>query len=169
MSLDFRVKLSKYHCKNQIFQHILIIVKKLKKQILYKPLETLKTAEFIDAIYKKVFATYRFSLITVNNKGGQMTSMLWKWLASRYDINIKFSSAHHLGTDGQIESANRIIKNYFCIYINHMRDDWIDNLPMVEFAVSNHINALTRVMLFFADYGFHSRTGIKPSGIYKGE
>ena len=40
---------------------------------------------------------------------------------------------------------------------------------MAEFAASNYVNASTGVMLFFADYGFHSQTGIKSLGIYKDE
>ena len=76
LSLDFVVKLPKCHCRNQTFQHILVIVNRLTKQRLYELLEILKTVEFIDAMYRKVFATYRFSLITVNDKSGQITSML---------------------------------------------------------------------------------------------
>ena len=76
LSLDFVVKLLKYYCRNQTFQHILVIVNRLTKRHLYKPLETLKIVEFIDTIYRKVFAIYRFSLTTVNDKSGQMTLML---------------------------------------------------------------------------------------------
>ena len=61
------------------------------------------------------------------------------------------------------------MKNYLCAYINHTQDDWVDNLPMAEFAVSNHINASIEVMPFFVDYGFHPRTGIEPLGMYKGK
>ena len=82
------------------------------KQCLYKPLKTLKTVEFIDAMYKKVFAIYRFLLTTVNDRGGQMTSMLWKRLCSRYSISIKFFSIYYPEINGQTESANRVIKNY---------------------------------------------------------
>ena len=48
-----------------------------------------------------------------------------------------------------------------------MQDDWVDNLPMVEFAASNHINTSTGVTLFFADYSFHSQTNMKSFDIYK--
>ena len=48
------------------------------------------------------------------------------------------------------------MKNYFWAYINHMQDDWVDNLPMAEFAANNHVNASTGVTQFFADYGFYS-------------
>ena len=53
------------------------------------------------------------------------------------------------------------MKNYFYAYINHIQDDWVDNLSMAEFAASNFVNILTVVILFFADYEFHSQAGIK--------
>ena len=40
---------------------------------------------------------------------------------------------------------------------------------MAKFAASNHVNALTDVTLFFADHGFHPRTGIELFRTYKGE
>ena len=76
LSLNFVVNLSKCRCRNQTLQHILIIVNRLTKQYLYEPLETLKTAKFINAMYKKVFATYRFLLTIMNDKSGQITSIL---------------------------------------------------------------------------------------------
>ena len=123
LSLNFVVKLPKYRCRNQSFQHILVIVNRLMKWCLYKPLETLKTAEFIDAMYRRVFAIYGFSLTTVNDKGSQMMSTLWKQLCSRYSISIKFFSAHYSEIDGQMESTNRVMKNYLRAYINHTQDD----------------------------------------------
>ena len=59
------------------------------------------------------------------------------------------------------------MKNYFCAYINYTQDDWVDNLPMAEFAASNYVNTSTGVTPFFADYGFHPQTSIKLSGMYK--
>ena len=59
------------------------------------------------------------------------------------------------------------MKNYFCVYINYIQDNWVDNLSMAKFAVNNHVNALTGIIPFFANYEFHFQTGIKPSRIYK--
>ena len=36
----------------------------------------------------------------------------------------------------------------------------------MKFAISNHVNASTKVTLFFADYGFHSQISIELSEIY---
>ena len=146
-----------------------MIVDRLTKQHLYEPLETLQTTKFIDAMYWRVFITYGFPLTTVNNRESQITSTLWKKLCKRYGINIKFSSVHHPETDDQIENANKVIKNYLYEYINHTEDNWVDNLPMAEFAASNYVNLSMGVMPFFADYGFHPRTNIEPLDTYEGK
>ena len=80
---------------------------------------------------------------------------------------MKFSSAHHLETDGQNKNANKVMKNYLQDYINYTQDDWIDHLLMAEFLANNHINESIRMTLFFADNGFHLCTGVEPPQVYE--
>ena len=96
-----------------------------------------------------------------------MTSVLWRYLRQCYGINIKFSSAHHLKTDGQTKDANKIMKNYLQAYISYIQDNQIDHLLMAEFAANNHMNALTGIKPFFADNSFHLYTGIEPPQAYQ--
>ena len=84
-----------------------------------------------------------------------MTSVLWKRLCQRYGINIKFSFAYYLKTNNQTKNANKIMKNYLQTYISHVQNDWVDYLPIAEFAANNYVNASTGITLFFADNGFH--------------
>ena len=60
------------------------------------------------------------------------------------------------------------MKNYLRAYINHMQNDWVDHLPMAEFSANNHVNESTGMTLFFADNGFHPRTGVELPKSYKG-
>ena len=123
LSLDFVVQLPECRRRNHLFQHILVVVDRLTKQRIYEPLESLSTSEFIDAMYRRVFSTYGYPLSIVSDRGGQMISTLWKWLCQRYGINVKLSSAQHPETDGQMENANKVMKNYLRAYISHMQDD----------------------------------------------
>ena len=97
-----------------------------------------------------------------------MTSTLQRRLCERYGIRIKFSSAQYLKTDGQTENANKVMKNYLQAYVSHTQDDWVDHLPMAEFLANNHVNESTRMTPFFADNGFHPRTGVEPPQAYTG-
>ena len=169
LSLNFVVKLPKCRQRNCVFQHILVVVDQLTKKRLYEPLETLHTSKFINVMYCWVFALYGFLLTTVNDRGGQMTAILWRRLCKQYGINIKFSLAHHPETDSQTKSANRVIKNYLRAYIAYTQDNWIDYLSIAKFTASNHVNASTNITSFFTNYGFNPCTGIEPPGTYKGE
>ena len=155
LSFDFVVGLPECHRKNRVFCYILVVVDRLTKQQLYEPLETLHTGEFIEAMNRRVFSSHSYPLTIVNDRGGQMTSKLWRRLCERYGIRIKFSSAQHPETDGQTENANKVMKNYLQAYVNYAQDNWVDHLPMAKFLANNHINELTRITLFFADNGFH--------------
>ena len=39
---------------------------------------------------------------------------------------------------------------------------------MAEFTANNHVNESTGMTLFFADNGFHPRTGVEPLQHYEG-
>ena len=80
LSLDFVVGLPECRRKNRVFCHILVVVDRLTKQQLYEPLKTFYTGEFIKAMICWVFLSHGYPLSIVNDRGGQMTSTLWKRL-----------------------------------------------------------------------------------------
>ena len=161
------MELPECHRRGRIFRHILVVVDRLTKRRIYEPLESLSTSKFIEVMNRRVFPTHGYPLTIVNDRGGQMTSTLWKRLCKRHGIKVKFSSAHHPKTDGQTENANKVMKNYLQAYISYTQDDWVDHLPMAEFSANNHINESTGMIPFFADNGFHPRTGVEPPQAYQ--
>ena len=50
LSLEFVVNLPQCRWRNWTFQHILVVVDRLTKQKMYKPLESLSTREFIEVM-----------------------------------------------------------------------------------------------------------------------
>lgn len=72
------------------------------------------------------------------------------------------STAYHPETDGQSESSVKAFKQYLRKFVNYAQDNWVDFLPDAEFMVNTHISASTGVSPFFADNGFHPRTGLEP-------
>ena len=161
------MELPECHRRGRIFRHILVVVDRLTKRQIYEPLEGLSTSEFIEVMHQRVFSAHGYPLSIVNDRGGQMTSTLWRRLYERYGIKVKFSSAHHPETDGQTKNVNKVMKNYLQAYINYTQDDWVDHLPMAEFSANNHINESTGMTPFFADNGFHPQTGVEPPQAYQ--
>jgi hypothetical protein len=91
-----------------------------------------------------------------------MISRLWQRLCQRRGVKIKLSSAQHPETDGQTEVANKFLKGYLRNYVDFLQDNWVDFLPDAEFMANNFVNESTGITPFFADKGYHPRTGIEP-------
>ena len=76
LSLGFVVELPECHWQGCIFCHILVVVDRLIKCKLYKPLEGLSTSNFIEAIHQRMSLAHGYPLTIVNDQKGQMTNTL---------------------------------------------------------------------------------------------
>ena len=72
---------------------------------------------------------------------------------------IKFSTANHPQTDGQSERANRVVGDILRAYGNYRQCDWDEHLPLCEFAMNDMIQESIQQTPFFANYGWHPRSG----------
>src|SRR5258708_3042413 len=63
-------------------------------------------------------------------------------------MRLHFTSGYHPEGDGQMEHANQVLEQY-------LQDNWVNLLPMAEFAYNNTMNATTGVSPFFANKGYH--------------
>ena len=46
-------------------------------------------------------------------------------------------------------------------FVSFTQDDWVDWLPLAEFAMNNQVNETTGISPFFPNYGFNPRLGIE--------
>jgi transposase InsO family protein len=95
----------------------------------------------------------------VPDRGTQFASRLWQRLCQRLGIPTKLSTAYHPETDGQSENSNQTLEQYLRAYVNYPQDDWVNWLPLAEFAANNHKSATTGVTPFYAVYGQLPRMG----------
>jgi hypothetical protein len=87
-------------------------------------------------------------------------------LFARFLITLRYSLAYHPETNGQIEKINAIFKQYLKAYINFRQNNWIDWLPLAEFALNNAISEITGFSPFFANYGFNFKLGFEFRPLY---
>lgn len=64
-------------------------------------------------------------------------------------------TAYHPKTDGLTERTNQTLESYFRAFSSYQQDDWVDYLPLAEFAFNNSTNTSTNVTPFFANLGYH--------------
>jgi len=70
-------------------------------------------------------------------------------------IRSRMSTAFHPQTDGQTKRLNQTIEAYLRSFVNHEQDDWVNLLPLAEFAYNNSVTTATGMSPFYANYGFH--------------
>jgi hypothetical protein len=72
-------------------------------------------------------------------------------------MKTNLSSAYHPQTDGQTERVNQVLEQYFRCFINYHQDNWVDLLPVIEFAYNNTFQKSIHQTPLFANYGYHPR------------
>jgi hypothetical protein len=167
ISMDYIEALPTCHRRGQDFSCVLVVVDRLSKDRIYEPVASKSVNDLVEAMHRRVFCVKGLPRSMVSDRGRAFVSHFWRRYCERYGIGIKLSSAHHPETDGQTEIVNKALKNYLRSYINYAQDDWVDWLPDAEFAANNFVNQSTGMTPFFANHGYHPRTGAEPPGTYE--
>ena len=130
------------------FDSIFVVVDRLTKMAHSVPYNKTVTGEeiarlFIDNVYKY----HGLPDDIISDRGTQFTSKFWQSLFKILQVEIKLSSAYHPQTDGQTERVNQVLKQYLRCSINYHQDNWVDLLPLAEFAYNNTIQDSTNKCL----------------------
>ena len=65
--------------------------------------------------------------------------------------------AYHPETGSQTEQVNQVLEQYLWVYINYQQDNWVNLLPLAEFAYNNTSHSAPMVTPFFANKVFHPK------------
>jgi len=77
-------------------------------------------------------------------------------------MRLHFTSRYHPEANGQAEWTNQTLEQYLHIYCNYQQDNWLELLPLAEFAYNNAPSATTGVSPFFANKGYHPNLSVYP-------
>ncbi|CAJ2511913.1 Uu.00g075380.m01.CDS01 [Anthostomella pinea] len=124
--------------------------------------DKLDVPTMVDAFIYRVFSLHGAPKFITSDRGTQLISQFWQRLAERLGARLKPSSAYHPASNGQTEIMNSVLEQYLRIYISLDQDDWVDHLPLAEFALNNSVSSTTKFSPFFANYGWNPRLGIEP-------
>ena len=110
---------------------------------------------------KHVWRLHGTPKTVVSDRGTQFASEFMRHFFELLGIKPYFSTAYHPQSDGQTERANQIVENYLRLYVSHRQDNWVELLPMAEFAYNNSKNESTGYSPFFIWYGLHPQFTIE--------
>lgn len=163
ISVDYITPLPECQRNGQKFKHIVVVVCRLTKMRHFIPVVTLSAEELAEAFVGRVYCLHGAPDTIVSDRGTQFVSQFWQQLSQRLGVRLRHSSAFHPETDGQTERVNAILEQYLRAFMNFHQDDWVDWLPLAEFASNNTVSETTGVSPFFANYGFNPPLGTEPS------
>ncbi|ETE59080.1 Ty3b-i, partial [Ophiophagus hannah] len=134
---------------------ILVVVDMLTKMAHFIPCAGLPTARITTQLFiSHIFRLHKLPNRIVSDWGVQFTARFWQTLLVELQVQVCLLSAHHPKTDG----GDRESGCYFgAVPPLFQQDNWVEVLPVAEFAYNNAQHASTRVSPFFANYGFHPR------------
>jgi hypothetical protein len=133
------------------YDAIWVVVDRLSKMRQFEPCRTTVDARgFGEMIRKKVVRLDGLPKIIVTDRGPQIAAVFWKKLCERLGVNRRLSTAFHPQTYGQTERMNACMEKYLRIFTDHHQDDWVQWLPLAEFAANNVTSEATKCSIFFA-------------------
>jgi len=154
ISMDFVVGLPE--CEG--FQAVWVVVDRLSKMRHFVPCHTTIDALGLAKLFLwEVIRLHGLPNTIVSDWGPQFASTFWGQICSRLGMDRRMSTAFHPQTDDKTERTNAGMEQYLCVLVNHQQDDWVQWLPLAEFAANNGISESTKCTLFFAVQGVDPR------------
>jgi hypothetical protein len=141
---------------------ILVIVDRLTKMAIYLPCrKDVDSPEQARMFFEEVICKHGVPSNIVIDRGSQFTSRFWNRVCSHLSIDHRLSTSFHPQMDGQTERQNRTMEQYLRAFATYEQDNWVDLLPLAEFAYNNSVHATTRLTPFFANYGYNPEMHFK--------
>jgi len=145
------------------FTAILVVVDWLSKQAIFIPThDTITNLELAKLFLLHVFSKHGVPAHVTSDHSTEFVLHFFCSLGKALNMCLHFTSSYHLEGDGQTECSNQTLEQYLWIYCNYQQDNWVDLLPLAEFAYNNAPSATTRVSLFFANKGYHPNISVYP-------
>ena len=163
ISMDFIVDLPNDQDHTQVW----VIVDRFTKYAHFIPLKTHTsnpTKELAKAFAKEIWRLHGLPIEIVSDRDSRFTSHFWAELMDHLGVKLKMSTAFHPQTDGQTERVNGILEGYLRHYCSFQQDNWVELLPLAEYAYNSAYNEALKMSPHMANYGFEPQTQwIKPS------
>jgi hypothetical protein len=160
VSMDFIVKLPKSRDSlvpdNPEYDSIWVTVDRLTKQGHFVPyLEATKAPRFAKLYVKHIFPIHGFPAEWITDRGKVFIAKFTESFCKLVRITPKPSTAHHPETDGQTERLNQILEQYLRAFCDYAQDNWVELLPLAQFAYNNAFQESIKTSPFYATYGYN--------------
>jgi hypothetical protein len=138
---------------------IWVIVDRLTKCAHFLPLKITDSMEKLASMYiREIVRLHGVPASIVSDRDARFTSKFWQRLQDAMGTKLSFSSAYHPQTDGQSERTIQTLEDMLRLCVLDFKGNWIQYLPLVEFAYNNSYQATISMAPFEALYGRKCRS-----------
>ena len=162
LTVDFIQDLPPSRMEGREYRNILVILDRLTKRRHFFPTHG-RSAREAARCFMEVFKLHGLPLSITSDRGTNFVAPFWQQICKRLRIRRQLSTAYHPETDGQTERANQSLETFLRQYVNYAQDDWASWLHVAEFQSNDTVNKSIGMTPFFADLGYHPRSGIHPA------
>ena len=141
------------------YTKIWVIVDRFSKMAHFIPLTTEVPIEQLALMFlKEIWRYHGLPESIISDRDSRFTSKFWTSLMKLLGVKLNVSTAFHPETDGQTERVNQTLEQYIRSYCSYQQDDWVELLPLAEYAYNTGTSESTRVSPFEINYGFNPQT-----------
>lgn len=162
---DFIVKLpaSKEPITEATYDSIFVVTDRLTKYAYFIPYKESSTAEELAYTFLRiVIANHGLPDEIISDRDKLFTSHFWTTLTASLGTKAKLSTAFHPQTDGQTERLNQTLEQYLRCYVNYRQTNWVQLLPLAQFAYNSASTEATKTSPFYANYGYEPQVSKAP-------
>jgi hypothetical protein len=140
---------------NKGFDFIWTVICRLTGMVHIIPITmSIGTAALADKYLHEVVRLHGVAQSIVSDRNSQFTSKFWTKVQQLLSTKLLMLTAFHPKTDGATECVNRVINNILRAIIQPDQTDWVDKLPMAEFAINSSHNKSTGFAPFKVNYRY---------------
>lgn len=136
----------------------IVIVDRLTKYVIIRPTPKNLTAEQCATLMlREVFSWTGLPTKIISDRDKLFRSKYWQTITKACGIEHSLSTANHQQTDGPTERMIQTIEQHLRHYLDWNQDNWVEILPLAQFAMNNAKNTSTGEVPHFANLGRYPR------------
>ena len=146
------------------FSYIWVIICRLTSMLHLIACRVTDMAADLAAVYiREVVRLHGVPESIVSDRDSKFTSRFWKEVHRLLGTKLLMLTAFHPQTDGASERAIRNVGQILRSVVQPDQRNWLEKLPMVEFAINSSTSASTGFALFELNYGYMPKMSLFPS------
>ena len=138
----------------QGWQGCVVVCDRLSRMIHVKECNTHPTAkEACQLFLRLVVRAHGLPRKIITDRGTQFDSGMWKEVMETLGTKVALASTHHPQTNGLTERMNRTLIGMIKKVCASRKHQWVEALPLLEFAYNNSVHRATGISPFRANSG----------------